>query len=61
MHTLAEWAGFLDQADLLLKAGAKINAETNLGWTPLDFAVDRDRKDMIEYLRGKGAKTGAKR
>jgi ankyrin repeat protein len=61
MHTLAEWAGYLDQADLLLKAGAKINAETNLGWTPLDFAVDRDRKDMIEYLRGKGAKTGAKR
>ena len=61
MHTLAEWAGYLDQADLLLKAGAKINAETNLGWTPLDFAVDRDRKDMIEYLSGKGAKTGAKR
>ena len=61
MHTLAEWAGYLNQADLLLKAGAKINAETNLGWTPLDFAVDRDRKDMIEYLRGKGAQTGAKR
>ena len=61
MHTLAEWAGYLDQADLMLKAGAKINAETNLGWTPLDFAVDRDRKDMIEYLRGKGAKMGAKR
>lgn len=61
MHTLAEWAGYLDQADLLLKAGAKINAETNLGWTPLDFAVDRDCEEMIEFLRAKGAKTGAKR
>ena len=61
MHTLAEWAGYLNQADLLLKAGAKINAETNLGWTPLDFAVDRDREEMIEYLTGKGAKSGAKR
>ena len=61
MHTLAEWSGYLDQANLMLKAGAKINAETDLGWMPLDFAVDRGRKEMIEYLRGKGAKTGAKR
>ncbi len=61
MHTLAEWAGYVDQADLLLKAGAEINAETDLGWTPLDFAIDRGRQEMIVYLRGKGAKTGVKR
>ena len=61
MHTLAEWAGYLDQADLMLKAGAEINAETDLGWTPLDFAVDRGRQEMIVFLRGKGAETGEKR
>lgn len=61
MHTLAEWAGYVDQADLMLKAGAEINAETDLGWTPLDFAIDRGRQEMIVYLRGKGAQTGVKR
>ena len=61
MHTLAEWAGFIEQADLLLEAGAEINAETDRGWTPLDFAIDRDRKSMVEHLRPKGAITGVKR
>ena len=61
MHTLAEWAGFMEQADLLLEAGAEINAETDRGWTPLDFAIDRDRKSMVEHLRPKGAITGVKR
>lgn len=61
MHTLAEWAGYVDQAELILKAGAEINAETDLGWTPLDFAIDRGRQEMTVFLRGKGAKTGAKR
>lgn len=61
MHTLSEWAGYLDQAHLLLKAGAEINAETSLGWTPLDFAVDRDRKEMIEYLRSNGARMGIRK
>ncbi len=61
MHTLAEWAGFNEQADLLLEAGAEINAETDRGWTPLDFAIDRDRKSMVEHLRPKGAITGVKR
>ena len=61
MHTLAEWAGFMEQADLLLGAGSDINAETDRGWTPLDFAIDRDREAMVEYLRRKGATTGVKR
>ena len=60
MHTLAEWAGFIDQADLLLETGAEINAKTDMSWTPLDFAIDRGRKEMVEYLRAKGAKTGVK-
>ncbi len=61
MHTLAEWAGFIEQVDLLLEAGTEINAKTDMGWTPLDFAADRARKEMIEYLRSKGAKAGVKR
>ena len=61
MHTLAEWAGFIEQADLLLEAGVEINAKTDMGWTPLDFAIDRDRKSMVEHLRPKGAITGVKR
>ena len=61
IHTLAEWAGYVEQAELLLKAGAEINAKTDMGWTPLDFAVDRGRKELVEYLRTKGAKTGVKK
>lgn len=61
MHTLAEWAGFIEQADLLLEAGAEINAKTDMGWTPLDFAVDRARKEMVEYLRSNGEKTGMRK
>jgi ankyrin repeat protein len=61
MHTLAEWAGLIEQVDLLLEAGTEINAKTDMGWTPLDFAADRARKEMIEYLRSRGAKAGVKR
>ncbi len=60
MHTLAEWSGFSEQADLMLNAGANINAETNTSWTPLDFALDLKREEMIQHLRTKGAKTGVK-
>ena len=60
MHTLAEWSGFTEQADLMIEAGADINAETDMGWTPLDFALDLKREEMIQHLRAKGAKTGVK-
>ena len=61
MHTLAEWSGLTEQADLMLGAGADINAETDTGWTPLDLAIELDRQDMIGHLRSKGAKTGVKK
>lgn len=61
MHTLAEWSGLTEQADLMLDAGAHINAETNTGWTPLDLAIELNRQDMIDHLRSKGAKTGVKK
>jgi hypothetical protein len=59
MHTLAEWSGFTEQADLI--AGAHITAETNTGWTPLDFALDLKREEMIRHFHTKGAKTGVKK
>ena len=61
MHTLAEWSGLTEQADLMLDAGADINAETDTGWTPLDLAIELNRQDMIDHLRSKGAKTGVKK
>ena len=61
MHTLAEWSGLTEQADLMLDAGADINAETDAGWTPLNLAIDRNRQDIIGHLRSKGAKTGVKK
>lgn len=61
MHTLAEWSGLTEQADLMLDAGADINAETDTGWTPLDLAIELNRQDMICHLRSKGAKTGVKK
>ena len=50
-----------EQADLMLDAGADINAETDTGWTPLDLAIELNRQDMIDHLRSKGAKTGVKK
>lgn len=61
MHTLAEWSGLTEQADLMLDAGADINAETDTGWTPLDLAIELNRQGMIDHLRSKGAKTGVKK
>ena len=61
MHTLAEWSGLTEQADLMLDAGADINAETDTGWTPLDLAIELNRQDMIDHLRSKGAKMGVKK
>ena len=58
MHTLAEWSGFSEQADLMLNAGANINAETNTSWTPLDFALDLKREEMIRTSSNKRGKDG---
>lgn len=43
------------QIDLVLKTGGDINAKDGQGWTPLDYAIDRERKEMIQHLRDNGA------
>lgn len=56
LHCVAEWWEFVPQAQLLLDNGAHINPKDNEGNTPLDLAIDRKRKDMIQALIERGAK-----
>jgi ankyrin repeat protein len=60
LHVAAEWAAYTEQADLLLDAGADLNGKTPYGWTPLDFSLDLNRKEMISFLRKKGAVEGSR-
>ena len=57
LHHAAEWGPkiCLQLVDLLVEAGADINAKDGQGWTPLQYAKDRDRKEMIEHLTKLGA------
>jgi len=43
-------------AALLLAKGANANAMDSNGLTPLQWAIRRDDKEMIELLRQQGAK-----
>lgn len=60
LHHLAEWPGHSGQLDLLLAAGADINAHDDHGWTPLDYAKDRKREAFVTLLAGLGARSGAR-
>ena len=57
LHHAAEWGPkiCLPLVDLLIEAGADINAKDQQGWTALQYAEDRGRKEMIEHLTSLGA------
>lgn len=58
LHHAAEWGPriCLQLVDLLLDAGADINAKDGQhGWTPLQYARDRGRTEMVEHLTKLGA------
>ncbi len=58
LHHAAEWGPIicLQLVDLLLEAGADINAKDGQdGWTALQYAKNRGRKEMIEHLTALGA------
>lgn len=59
LHHAAEWGPkvCLELASQLIDAGADMNREDENGWTPLDYANDRQRKEMIDFLVAKGATT----
>ncbi len=61
IHHCAEWAAYTEQVDLLLAHGADINSAAGNDWTPLDYAMDRGRKEMIGHLQAKGGRVSGKR
>lgn len=56
LHHLGEWRNNVPLAEWLLKQGAKLDAHDDIGWTPLDYALDRNREAMIDLFRRHGAK-----
>jgi len=52
--------GYLDVIDVLIRAGANINAVDNDGWTPLHAAAHWDKHDVIHFLLERNADFDAK-
>ncbi len=48
------------EAQALIQAGANIDAQNNLRWTPLHYAVNNNRIDLVELLIQVGANTKLK-
>jgi ankyrin repeat protein len=44
----------------LIEAGASVNVKDIKGRTALDYALQSDRKELGQYLKGQGAKPGTK-
>ena len=45
-------------AELLIVAGADVNAKAKDGETPLDLAIEYNQTEIIDLLRKHGGKTG---
>jgi ankyrin repeat protein len=41
-------------ADVLLNAGAKVNVLDKQGFTPLHYALEKNRTELVELLRRHG-------
>ncbi|MGE0549892.1 MAG: ankyrin repeat domain-containing protein [Kofleriaceae bacterium] len=54
----AAWYGRLEIVDLLLEAGAKIDAVSGTGRSPLSYALERSHRDVAERLFAAGAAPG---
>ena len=57
LHTAAR-RGIFRAVELLLEAGAELNAADGRGWTPLDWALEEEQTEVAEFLRSKGALEG---
>ena len=49
--------GSIEMVEFLIERGAMVNARAEYGWTPLDMAIKKNRKKVIELLRSNGGKT----
>ena len=62
IHHVGAWgAAYPEQADLLLAHGANVNAKSEVGWTPLDYAIDLSRVDIAEHLKARSGKESGNR
>jgi len=57
LHKAAD-NGQKEIAELLIAAGADVNAKMSKGWTPLDIAIEENQTATADLLRKHGAKTG---
>ena len=57
MHDAAS-NGHKEIVELLIANGADVNATTNRGETPLDWAINHKRTEIADFLRKHGGKTG---
>jgi ankyrin repeat protein len=56
LHHAAAWGAGEAVAGLLLEKGVDVNLPDDYAWTPLDYATDKGRTEMIEFLKGKGGR-----
>jgi type II secretion system protein G len=49
--------GSIEMVKFLIERGAAVNARAEYGWTPLDLAIKKNRKEVIQLLRANGGKT----
>jgi len=56
LHYTGAWGSQVEVARLLIEKGVDVNIADDFGWTPLDYAIDRGRKEMVEFFESKGGK-----
>jgi RNA polymerase sigma factor (sigma-70 family) len=56
LHHAAAWGAGEAVAGLLLEKGVDVNIADDYAWTPLDYAIDKGRTEMAEFLKAKGGR-----
>ena len=56
LHKAAK-EGSIEMVKFLVERGAMVNPRAEYGWTPLDMAIKKNRKKVVELLRSNGGKT----